>query len=213
MKFLYIFVVIMIFISGCVVPTAQNCPPGYRWDASRYVCIQAQKPVPQQPKCDLSSENNIDIAVERAIQCVKNKPNTFKRVFADLITTAKKNPDIDNGEKILKLIEKVAIEAPYVERKTAKKMWNAYFSPLFFSSVGYLYEPVLNYCSYQNKISREIDEELLLKKIGILECMADQVNKEESAAMYRQAEEIAHSLKNSLNALCSACCENNGKLR
>ena len=194
------------FLSQCVACTTlrpKSCPPGTYWDSKRKVCVQIQTP---KPACLDDSMVDLSKAVDIAIKCVKADNTKFNQSFASLINIARKNPDINNGETILRLIKAVAIDAPYVPAKDAKMKWNRYFAPHFFVSAAYLYESIKNYCPQKEEIKRNIDDELRDKKIGLLECMADQAHKDEVSVLYRQAEDTAVAVKKGIDAACHACC-------
>lgn len=211
MKFKNIVVAVFIcsFFLACTTMRSQKCPPQTYWDESRKVCVQI---TPAGPVCPDSSMINVDKAVDLAIACVQADPGKFDKVFATLITIARENPNIDNGEKALKFIKAVAIDAPFVSEKKAKMKWNKFFSPYLFVTLAYEYDIIRNCCGRKTELIKQIDQELANKKVGLLGCMADQAHKNEAIELYQQAEKTACSLKQGLRAACAACCEERSRL-
>jgi len=205
---LILIIVVSTFLTGCATTQTSKCPAGYEWDEGYKVCKQME----EKALCPDDSMIDLKKAVEIGIDCVKVDRNNFDKVFAVLISIARKNPDINNGEIILNLIKAVAMDAPYIPERRAKMKWNRYFSPYMFVTVAYKYEKISNYCDKKNEIKRQIQEELKNKKTGLLDCMADQDNKAFIAEQYRQSEEIAVSLEKSIDAVCKACCEQRNRL-
>lgn len=195
-KFIFLTILMAVLLSACATTPRHQCASGEYWDESRGMCIS---------QCPDDSVVDLDRAVDMAIECVKTNPHRFDQAFAILVSIAQQNPREDNGERILRFINEVAIKAPFVSTKKAKMRWNRYFSPYLFVSVSYNYDSIKNCCSQKEKIKREIDEELTHKKIGLLSCMAVSTNKDLINEQYKQAEQIAASLKIGIDAACKSC--------
>jgi len=156
----------------------------------------------QGPICPDSSIVDLEKAVDLGIECVKADPGKFDQVFATFISIAKENPDFDNSQIILRFINAVAIDAPYVSEKTAKMKWNRYFSPYLFVSADY--EKIYTKCDTKDEVIKTIIEELNHKKIGLYQCSMDSANERTVSEQYQHAEEIAVALIKGLKSTCLA---------
>lgn len=143
-------------------------------------------------EASLPPTNSIDEAIARAESILVECPELDEQVFLYLLEVGKKNPGIGNRTEIVHLYDHL-IESSLINAKRANRLLTQYLY-VRFAAIDDINERFSSLSDRAlDRLSRDIDRELALKKVGLQEVSG-------SRDQYDRAQDYAARMKDILES-------------
>lgn len=147
--------------------------------------------------CDLPRTANLDSAIASAESMLRTGcENHFDEYYADLLTIAEGDPQIENKRKFSDFLLS-ASDQGLLSKRQAERAYNRYFNVKYVSLMGD-YNNCSQTCPRKTQVLSSMEAELSDKEFGLLRVSQD-------AASYYRADRLFKETELVLEATCTAC--------
>ncbi len=142
----------------------------------------------------LPTTNSLSQALQNASQVLQDCPDRQQEVFEHLIAVGKKNPGVANRTEVLDLFERL-MKFEVVNARETKEMLTRYLY-VRFASIDRVNDRFSSLSTRSlERLSRDIEQELALKKVGLQEFSGSREQYERARDYARRMQDILESLQ------------------